>query len=220
MVKNTQKAGLNLGTFGNLKGQGVRTGDNPGGYLLSNVLLPYRSWDADDLVRVTTRKSGETGFGSTAFYMPLEEERSDNRRFSAPAGTILEANKTYWFHNDEDVPVSGTHSSGLDSGAASGWGIEEVRHSSNYNSHFEQPAIPSETRGQRRGSARSPQRPQGLRRHSGGSQSRAVVVAARLLGPSRHHQIPIPLQEILRGGHNIQRLDRCSRQHRHRNRPA
>ena len=142
---------LNIGTAttatqdlaggGAVIGQGFTTGTNAGGYTLETIQLFFRdgitSGDIGDLaVTLRSESSGNPGTTLHTLTNPASiagESNGNNitaadaATFTAPSGTALAANTTYFvvLEYDQETRVWGTPSGDEESGGAAGWSIAD-----------------------------------------------------------------------------------------------
>ena len=114
--------------------QQFRTGDNPGGYALTNVVAGLMNVGADSTPKVSiyTHASGGPGTSLYVLTNPATFASLATNTFTAPASATLDANTRYWivFENentsvgyDNQYYLGSTIFDQEDPGAASGWTI-------------------------------------------------------------------------------------------------
>ena len=129
-VKNTGQGSTGTDDNGNSPlFQGFTTGDNPAGYVLSSVGLRLSGTDIG-AVELYAKHSSNSNPGSRLAGLEDPDSKTANavNTFTAPAGTVLEPNTTYFVAVSRRsgatvVPYAYTASDSEDSGAASGWSI-------------------------------------------------------------------------------------------------
>ena len=114
--------------------QQFRTGDNPGGYALTNVVAGLMNVGADSTPKVSiyTHASGGPGASLYVLTNPATFASLATNTFTAPASATLDANTRYWivFENENEAVgydnqyyLGSTVFDREDPGAASGWTI-------------------------------------------------------------------------------------------------
>ena len=128
LVKNTRQPALtcNLGLGDRaIIYQGFRTGDNPAGYLLTNVWV-YLARNSGNPIEVHLyERSGETGVGEFLVELQPPETIQDvgAHIVIAPPRTVLKPNRDYFVRLTNTGAYQCTQSHGFDSGGASGWSL-------------------------------------------------------------------------------------------------
>ena len=105
--------------------QGFRTGDNPAGYLLTNVWV-YLARNSGNPIEVHLyERSGETGVGEFLVELQPPETIQDvgAHIVIAPPRTVLKPNRDYFVRLTNTGAYQCTQSHGFDSGGASGWSV-------------------------------------------------------------------------------------------------
>ena len=142
-VKNTGQGSTGTDDNGNSPlFQGFTTGDNPAGYVLSSVGLRLSGTDIG-AVELHAKHSSNSNPGSRLAGLEDPDSKTANavNTFTAPAGTVLEPNTTYFVAVSRRsgatvVPYAYTASDSEDSGAASGWSIASNALSFNSPNYF------------------------------------------------------------------------------------
>ena len=142
-VKNTGQGSTGTDDNGNSRlFQGFTTGDNPAGYVLSSVGLRLSGTDIG-AVELHAKHSSNSNPGSRLAGLEDPDSKTANavNTFTAPAGTVLEPNTTYFVAVSRRsgatvVPYAYTASDSEDSGAASGWSIASNALSFNSPNYF------------------------------------------------------------------------------------
>ena len=139
LVSNTgQEASSQVavgGPFEYTKAQQFTTGDNEGGYTLSEVVIRFESiWsDAVPKVSIYTDLSGNPGASLYGLTNPSALVANSENTFTAPADATLEKETDYFVVIESEDPsrqfaVKSGNANTEDSGAASGWSIGNNRH--------------------------------------------------------------------------------------------
>ena len=133
LVKNISKSQTNAPSVDSSypgRAQAFTTGNHSDGYRLTSVevALPNAPGASADIT-VTIRADSSGSPSSSIFATltnPSDVATDGTKQFSAPTGTILAANRTYWVYlqrNSGTFSVSETASDDEDSGGATGWSI-------------------------------------------------------------------------------------------------
>ena len=115
--------------------QGFTTGDHAGGYTLSEVVVAIRTLWSNALPKVSiyTDLSGKPGTSLYVLTNPSPVVANSDNTFTAPAGATLDKETVYFVvveneSTDRTMSVADGNVNDEDSGAASGWSINDDRH--------------------------------------------------------------------------------------------
>ena len=114
-----------------LQAQGFTTGDHPHGYTLSTITAKILRWDSGDALQVSIWSARSSGIPGTSLHVLENPDPITNNvrnTFTAPAGSMLEPETDYFVLFEAtagDFNIRTVQHAGENSGAASGWSIED-----------------------------------------------------------------------------------------------
>ena len=114
-----------------LLAQGFTTGDHPHGYTVSTITAKILRWGSGDAVQVSIWSARSSGIPGTSLHVLENPDPITNNvrnTFTAPAGSMLEPETDYFVLFEAtagDFNIRTVQHAGENSGAASGWSIED-----------------------------------------------------------------------------------------------